>query len=138
MSCPVGLVLQPNGLCGTGSPTVLQTAALYCGPQYATKNCAFVAQLTTALTPALGTESIPNTICAYMENGTQVACDPGCCASNAAVTGTVTGTVTTTEPVASLPMWLIIVLLVICSLLVAGIAYFAARKKIKAQSRYGP
>lgn len=135
--CTAGLVLQPNGLCGTGSSTILQTATLYCGPQYATKNCAFVAQLTTALTPALGTESIPNTICAYQENGTQIACDPGCCSktTGTTVSGTTDSGTTTTF---SFPMWLIILLLVICSLIVAGIAFLVARKKIPNKSRYGP
>jgi hypothetical protein len=86
--CPSGLVLQENGTCGTGTSTILQSATLYCGPQYATKNCSFVAQLTTALTPALGTEAIPNTICAYQENGTQIACDPGCCTEKTTSTST--------------------------------------------------
>ena len=134
--CPVGLTLQPNGLCGTGTSTILQTAATYCGPQYATKNCAFVAQLTTALTPALGSEAIPNTICAYQENDTQIACDPGCCSKPSETT-----TATTTESsgsVAKFPMWLIIVLLIVSAILVAGIAYFAARKKIPSTNRYGP
>ena len=76
--CPAGQTLQTNGLCGTG-PTVIQTAATYCGPQYSGKNCSLRAQVTTALTPATGSESIPNTICAFVDNGTQVACDPGCC-----------------------------------------------------------
>ena len=76
--CPAGQTLQTNGLCGTG-PTVVQTAATYCGPQYSGKNCSLRAQVTSALTPATGSESIPNTICAFDDNGTQVACDPGCC-----------------------------------------------------------
>lgn len=135
--CPRGLILQPNGICGTGSATILQTAALYCGSQYATKNCAFVAQLTTALTPALGTESIPNTICAYVENGTQIACDPGCCSKSTTSTAT-TGTSAAETSTEHFPVWLIIVLLIICSCIVIGIAYFAARKKINTQSRYGP
>ena len=134
--CPQGLVLQTNGLCGTGSPTVIQTAALYCGPQYATKNCAFVAQLTTALTPALGTESIPNTICAYQENGTQIACDPGCCSKSPESTTTSASTSTTTTA-ESFPTWLIIVLLVVSTILVIGLVYFAARKKINTQSSNG-
>ena len=137
--CPVGLTLQPNGLCGTGSSTILQTAATYCGPQYATKNCAFVAQLTTALTPALGSESIPNTICAYQENNTQIACDPGCCSSNTAVTASLTATTTESSGfLARFPMWLIIVLLIVSSILVAGLVYFAVRKKIPSTNRYGP
>lgn len=136
--CPQGLVLQSNGTCGTGSGTILQSAALYCGPQYATKNCAFVAQLTTALTPALGTEAIPNTICAYQENGTQIACDPGCCSNTSTSEETTSmSEETTSTSIVKFPSWLIIVLIIICSIIVAGIAYFAARKKIPSTNRYG-
>ena len=125
--CPPGLVLQGNGLCGTNTPTIIQTAATYCGPQYATKNCLYTAQLTSALTPATGNEAIPNTICAFTEAGIQTPCDPGCC-SNVSSNTTVT-TTTTTESVTPFPLWAIILLIVIGTLILIIIVYLATRKK---------
>lgn len=124
--CPSGLVLQENGTCGTGTSTILQSATLYCGPQYATKNCSFVAQLTTALTPALGTEAIPNTICAYQENGTQIACDPGCCTEK--TTSTSTSEPNTQEGQISDEDLIIIIFSVIGFILLSLFVFFVYKK----------
>jgi hypothetical protein len=126
-TCPAGLVLQGNGLCGTNTPTIIQTAATYCGPQYATKNCVYTSQLTSALTPATGNEAIPNTICAFIEAGIQTPCDPGCCSSNTTTTATTTETTTETET--PFPLWAIILLIVIGTLILMIIVYLATRKK---------
>lgn len=131
-TCPPGQVLQSNGICGTNAATITQTSNLYCGPQYLTKNCAYMAQLTTALTPATGSESIPNTICAYLQDGTQYACDPGCC------TGT-PATSTSPKSSMSLSWWIIILIIVGVSLFMLLLLYFATRKKNSSvNTRNGP
>jgi len=124
-TCPPGLTLQANGICGTGTPTILQTAATYCGPQYATKNCVYTAQLTSALTPATGNESIPNTICAFMEAGIQTPCDPGCCVGQP----TTQKTVTTGASSSPFPLWAILLLIGIGIIIVSIVIYLATRKK---------
>ena len=124
-TCPAGLTLQGNGLCGTGSPTIIQTAALYCGPQYASKNCVYTAQVTSALTPATGNEAIPNTICAFTEADIQTPCDPGCC------TGKPPKTPAQKEEAAAskFPLWAILLLIGIGVMFLTIVVYFATRKK---------
>jgi len=134
MSCPPGQVLQSNGLCGTNTATIIQTSNLYCGPQYLSQNCTYMAQLTTALTPATGSESIPNTICAYLQNGTQYACDPGCC------TGTPSSTATSSAPAtasSSLSWWVIVLIIVSVCLFLLLLVYFATRKNSPVNTRNG-
>ncbi|NBX49096.1 hypothetical protein EBT25_03970 [bacterium] len=136
--CPSGLVLQDNGLCGTNTATVSQTSAAYCGPQYATKNCVYTAQLTSALTPATGTESIPNTICAFTEGDAQFPCDPGCCLGQSTTkSGDNNETEATAEEQFVFPLWAIILLIVLSGIFLALVIYFATRKKKLTNSSNG-
>ena len=135
MSCPPGQVLQSNGLCGTNTATIIQTSNLYCGPQYLSKNCVYTAQLTTALTPATGSESIPNTICAYLEKGTQYACDPGCCTG--APPSTTTSTTTAGSASTNLSWWVIMLIIIGVCLFLLLLVYFATRKNSPVNTRNG-
>jgi hypothetical protein len=133
-TCPTGYNLQTNGLCGTGN-TYVTTGPTYCGPQYIGKNCMYQTQVTPGLTPTTGTESGPNMICAFQEGDAQFPCDPGCCESPSAETG---GEETTggdgTEP--TFPIWAIILLIVLGTIIIAVLIALAA-KKMSRNSRYG-
>jgi hypothetical protein len=126
--CPGNLVIQKDGTCGTGKATILNTSATYCGPQYASKNCVYQVQLTTGLTN--GIQSKPNTICAYQENGTQIPCDPGCCKDKTPVEDSVAGTDAGTgaNEDDSFPLWAIILIIVLGTLLCIGLIYLVKSK----------
>ena len=134
-TCPTGYTLQTNGLCGTGN-TYVTTGPTYCGPQYTGKNCTQMAQVTPGVTVATGTESGPNMICAFQEGDAQFPCDPGCCKvpvpvseGNETTTGTGTGT-------NWFPIWAIILLIVLGTIIMAVILALAA-KKMSRNSRHG-
>ena len=137
-TCPTGYTLQTNGLCGTGN-TYVTTAPTYCGPQYAGKNCMYQTQVTPGVTPTTGTESGPNMICAFQEGDAQFPCDPGCCGPPPMETGSADGTDGTTgsdgtEP--KFPLWAIILLIVLGTIIMAVLIAWAA-KKMSRNSRYG-
>jgi hypothetical protein len=137
-TCPTGYTLRDNGLCGTGN-TYVTTGPTYCGPQYVGKNCTQMAQVTPGITPATGTESGPNMICAFQEGDAQYPCDPGCC-TVPSETGSADGTGGTTtgsdgkEP--KFPIWAIILLIVLGTIIMAVFIAWAA-KKMSRNSRYG-
>jgi len=133
--CPPGYTLQNNGLCGTGN-TYVTTGPTYCGPQYKDKNCKQMAQVTPGVTPATGTESGPNMICAFQEGDAQFPCDPGCCAvptedgttngGGDGKSGGGDGTMTNWFPI-----WAIILLICVGTVLVALFIAFAVKKMSK-------
>ena len=134
--CPTGYTLQANGLCGTGN-TYVTTGPTYCGAQYTGKNCKYQTQVTPGITPATGTESGPNMICAFQEGDTQYPCDPGCCtAPSGTEFGSGDGTTggDGTEP--TFPIWAIILLIVLGTIIMAMLIAFVA-KKMSRNSRYG-
>ena len=134
--CPTGYTLRSNGLCGTGNTYAL-SGPTYCGPQYTGKNCTYQAQVTPGLTPATGTESGPNMICAFVEGDAQYPCDPGCCESPPTETtgdGDGDGDGDGTEP--KFPIWVIILLIVLGSVMM-GVLLALAAKKMSRNSRYG-
>ena len=53
-----------------------------CGPQYTGKGCECRPQVTPGITVATGEASNPSWICAHVENGIQIGCDPGCCTTD--------------------------------------------------------
>ena len=139
-TCPTGYTLKTNGLCGTGN-TYVTTGPTYCGPQYAGKNCIQMAQVTPGVTPATGTESGPNMICAFQEGDAQFPCDPGCCTvpsetgtGSAERTDGTTGSDGTTT--SWFPIWAIILLIVLGTIIMAVLIAWAA-KKMSRNSRYG-
>ena len=136
-TCPIGYTLQSNGICGTGN-TYVTTGPTYCGPQYNGKNCTYQTQVTPGITPATGTESGPNMICAFQEGDAQFPCDPGCCGPPPTETTGGDGTTTGgdgTEP--KFPLWAIILLIVLGTIFMAILIALAA-KKMSRNSRYGP
>ena len=141
-TCPTGYTLQSNGLCGTGN-TYVTTGPTYCGPQYTGKNCVYQTQVTPGITPATGTESGPNMICAFQEGDAQFPCDPGCCTvptgdgtttSGDGTDGTTGGDGTDTS--FNFPIWAIILLIVLGTIIMAVLIAWAA-KKMSRNSRYG-
>ena len=123
-----------NGLCGTGK-TYATTGPTYCGPQYTGKNCKYQTQVTPGMTPATGTESGPNMICAFIEGDAQYPCDPGCCGPPlTGGNGTTVGDGTTGGDV--FPIWAIILLIVLGTIILAVLIALAA-KKMSRNSRYG-
>jgi len=54
-------------------------AGTICGPQYAGKGCECRLQVTPGKTPATGEAANPARICAFLQDGVQYPCDPGCC-----------------------------------------------------------
>ena len=142
--CPNGYTLKSNGLCGTAN-TYVTTGPTYCGPQYTGKNCTYQRQVTPGMTPSTGTESGPNMICAFREGDAQYPCDPGCCdGTTDGADGTTSGTSGTggTETTAGnwftdvFPIWAIILLIVVGTVLMAVFIALAA-KKMSRNSRYG-
>jgi hypothetical protein len=132
-TCPTGYTLQTNGLCGTGN-TYTTTGPMYCSPRYTGKNCRQMAQVTPGVTPATGTESGPNMICAFQEGDAQYPCDPGCCTAPSEIeSGSGDGT-DTTEP--EFPIWAIILLVVLGTIILAVLVALVA-KKMSRNSRYG-
>jgi len=126
-TCPTGYTVQSNGLCGTGN-TYVTTGPTYCGPQYTGKNCTYQAQVTPGITPATGMESGPNMICAFQEGDAQFPCDPGCCESPpTGATGDGTGT-TGNWFTDVFPIWAIILLIVLGTIIMAVLIAFAAKK----------
>ena len=140
-TCPTGYTLRDNGLCGTGN-TYVTTGPTYCGPQYTGKNCTYQAQVTPGITPATGTESGPNMICAFLEGDAQFPCDPGCCeppptettGNGDGTTGNGDGDGDGTEP--TFPLWATILLIVLGTIIMAILIALAA-KKMSRNSRYG-
>jgi hypothetical protein len=129
-TCPTGYTLQDNGLCGTGK-TYVTTGPTYCGPQYVEKNCTYQTQVTPGITSTTGTESGPNMICAFQEGDAQYPCDPGCCtvpSENGTGTGTGTGDGTDGTTGNSFPIWAIILLIVLGTILMAIFIALAAKK----------
>ena len=134
-TCPTGYTLQGNGLCGTGN-TYAMSGPTYCGPQYTGKNCTYQAQVTPGMTPTTGMESGPNMICAFLEGDAQFPCDPGCCGPPPTETTGVAEKESGdgTEP--KFPIWVIILLTVLGSIMM-GILLAWAAKKMSRNSRYG-
>jgi hypothetical protein len=95
-----------------------------------------MAQLTPGMTVATGTESGPNMICAFREGDAQFPCDPGCCGpppTGETDTGGETGTKTgSTEPV--FPIWAIILLIVLGTIILALFLAWAAKKMSRKSS----
>lgn len=134
-TCPTGYTLQANGLCGTGN-TYVTTGPTYCGPQYANKNCMYQSQVTPGMTPATGTESGPNMICAFQEGDAQYPCDPGCCTVPTGDDGTTDGSTGTTDGTGAtttnwFPIWAIILLMCIGTVLLGLFIAFAVKKMSK-------
>jgi hypothetical protein len=131
-TCPTGYTLQTNGLCGTGN-TYVTTGPTYCGQQYTGKNCTQMAQVTPGVTVATGTESGPNMICAFQEGDAQYPCDPGCCTvptgGDGAATGSGTGTVVGVSN--WFPIWAIILLIVLGTIIMAVLIAFSVKKMSK-------
>jgi hypothetical protein len=99
-------------------------------------------QVTPGITPITGTESGPNMICAFQEGDAQYPCDPGCCTlpnetetgSSGSGDGTGDGSGDGTEP--KFPIWAIILLIVLGTILMAIFIAWSA-KKMSRNSRYG-
>jgi len=135
-NCPTGYTLRANGLCGTGD-TYMTTGPTYCGPQYAGKNCTYQKQVTPGFTVATGTESGPNMICAFREGDAQYPCDPGCCEKSSAETTGAKETTTDTGTTGNwFPIWAIILLIAVGTVLMAVFIALAA-KKMSRNTRYG-
>ena len=141
-TCPIGYTLQSNGICGTGN-TYVTTGPTYCGPQYNGKNCTYQTQVTPGITPATGTESGPNMICAFQEGDAQFPCDPGCCGPPPTETtgdrtdGTTTGGGDGDGTTGNwFPLWAIILMIVLGTIIMAILIALAA-KKMSRNSRYG-
>ena len=136
-TCPTGYTLRANGLCGTGN-TYVTSGPTYCGPQYNGKNCMYQTQLTPGMIVVSQTESRPNMICAFREGDTQYPCDPGCCESPpTGGTGMTGGTGTTGNWFTDVfPIWAIILLIVLGTIIMAVLLALAA-KKMSRNSRYG-
>jgi hypothetical protein len=137
-TCPTGYTIQSNGLCGTGN-TYVTTGPTYCGTQYAGKNCKYQKQVTPGITPATGTESGPNMICAFQEGDAQFPCDPGCCEAPSKETTSGDGTTSGGDGATGsdvFPIWAIILLIVLGTLVMAVFLAWAA-KKMSRNSRYG-
>ena len=133
-TCPTGYTLRDNGLCGTGN-TYVTTGPTYCGPQYTGKNCMYQTQVTPGMTPQTGTESGPNMICAFQEGDAQFPCDPGCC-TVPSETGSADGTDGTDETTGNwftdvFPIWAIILLIVLGTIIMAVFIALAAKKMSK-------
>ena len=129
-TCPTGYTLQANGLCGTGN-TYVTTGPTYCGPQYTGKNCTQMAQVTPGITVATNTESGPNMICAFQDGDAQFPCDPGCCTvptGDSTTDGTTGGTVSKWFPV-----WAIILLICVGTVLMALLIAFSVKKMSKSK-----
>ena len=130
--CPTGYTLQANGLCGTGNTYAL-SGPTYCGPQYNGKNCTYQAQVTPGLNVATGTESGPNMICAFREGDAQFPCDPGCCepptgeGTDGSGEGT-DGSGEEGETTAKFPIWAIILLIILGTIILAVLIAWAAKK----------
>lgn len=138
-ACPSGYTLRSNGLCGTGN-TYVTTGPTYCGPQYIGKKCTYQAQVTPGITVATGTESGPNMICAFQEGDAQYPCDPGCCGPPpTGTTGTTGGDGTTKSGDGTtgnwftdvFPIWAIILLIVLGTIIMAVLIALAAKKMSK-------
>ena len=135
-TCPTGYTLRSNGLCGTGN-TYVTTGPTYCGPQYTGKNCTQMAQVTPGFTAATGTESGPNMICAFQEGDSQYPCDPGCCTvPNESITdsdGATAGSDGTTGNwfTDTFPIWAIILLICVGTVLMAVLIAFSVKKMSK-------
>jgi hypothetical protein len=92
------------------------------------------------MTVATGTESGPNMICAFREGDAQFPCDPGCCGPPSTETGgdgTIgTGTDTSSaEP--GFPIWAIILLIVLGTIVLALFLAWAAKKMSRKSSNGG-
>lgn len=106
----------------------------YCGPQYASANCQCYLQLTPGISPG---SSVATTtpLCAFRLEGKQYACDPGCCpkactVDNSAAEPMETETPKETSYKFTTEDWLLIVLAIIfCILLLAGVAWGSRRRK---------
>ena len=124
--CSSNLFLQSDGTCGTGNPSILNTADTYCGPEYAGQNCVYHAQVTPGLTGNV--QSIPNTICAFQKDGMQFPCDIGCCSDQTLPPGAVLPT-TSTVDTPGFPLWAIILIIVLSVLFVILFVYlFKSRR----------
>ena len=128
-TCPTGYTVQSNGLCGTGN-TYVTTGPTYCGPQYTGKKCKYQAQVTPGITPATGTESGPNMICAFQEGDAQFPCDPGCCGPPPTETTAGDGTTTSGDGTTTswFPIWAIILLIVLGTIIMAVLIALVAKK----------
>jgi hypothetical protein len=95
-----------------------------------------MAQVTPGITAATGTESGPNMICAFQEGDAQYPCDPGCCTvPTENGTGTTVGGDKTSggdgTTGSSFPIWAIILLIVLGTILMAIFIALAAKKMSK-------
>jgi hypothetical protein len=94
-----------------------------------------MAQVTPGVTVATGTESGPNMICAFQEGDAQFPCDPGCCTvptgDGAAAGGD--GTTGAGDALISnwFPIWAIILLIVVGTILMAVLIAFSVKKMSK-------
>ena len=126
-TCPSGTTLQANGLCGTGN-TIPVVSGSYCGSQYTGKNCKYQKQLTPGMTATTGIEST-NMICAFQEGDAQFPCDPGCCKeSTGAEESEETRATEETVTKYGFPIWAIILLTVLGSIIFVLFLVWAAKK----------
>lgn len=70
-------------------------ASTICGPQYTGKGCECRAQVTPGVTPSTGEASNPTWICAHVQDGIQVGCDPGCCPTDCSAAAAAAAAATT-------------------------------------------
>lgn len=101
-------------------------AGTVCGPQFKDKNCDCYLQVTAGTTPATGQASNPLRLCSFVSNdGTLLACDPGCCKTDCALPDeedeTSASTSTSTSPTS---VWWIIVVTVLFGLLIMSSYFF--------------
>ena len=98
-------------------------------------------QVTPGYTEKTGTESSPNTICAFQEGDAQFPCDPGCCAGQTKPTDTkteTTATATATETTIDTPTLIMIIVFSIIGFILLGLLlFFLYRKKVSTNSRNG-
>jgi hypothetical protein len=113
------------------------TGPTYCGPQYEGKGCKYLAQVTSGITAATGTESGPNMICAFQEGDTQFPCDTGCCLTEETESSASAGTGTDTSSEPAFPIWLIILLIVLGAIAITILAVWAAKKMSQRSSNGG-
>lgn len=99
----------------------------YCGPQYTGRGCTCYTQPTPGITPMTGLPS-KGPLCGYIDANFLYACDDGCCPGGCPTVSS-SGAVTQSVNTSALNIVLLIMAILYCILLVAGVVW-ASRKKI--------
>lgn len=105
-------------------------ASTICGPQYTGKGCECRAQVTPGVTPSTGEASNPTWICAHVQDGIQVGCDPGCCPTDCSAAAAAAGakTVGTGIVGAGASWWIILVSILFGLMMFVSYFYRSTRR----------